>query len=240
MSQPSLESVMRVRRQQPTRLEGFVDASFAFAVTLIVISIGHVPGSVSEMLLALRGLPTFAVSFLLVARIWHAHRGWSRYYDLEDTRSIVLSLVLVFVMLIYVYPLRILFAQMFLGFSGHWLSDGTIAPITTVEELRAAYTVFGFGLGAIACVFILLYRHALANAANIGLGEGEKLITRMKLFEWYEQLSIAAVSVACAQWMPMASPLAFSLPGFLYGLSSLTGPVTRRHFRRRLALLGDA
>jgi len=57
----NVNDVLRTRRHQPTRLEGFVDASFAFAVTLLVISIGHVPGSVAEMLHALRGLPAFAL-----------------------------------------------------------------------------------------------------------------------------------------------------------------------------------
>ena len=51
----SLHDAMRVRRREPTRLEGFVDASFAFAVTLVVIAVVHVPAKVSEMMLALHG-----------------------------------------------------------------------------------------------------------------------------------------------------------------------------------------
>jgi uncharacterized membrane protein len=70
--------VLHIRRHNPTRLEGFVNASFAFAVTLLVISIGHVPGSVPEMLRALRGLPAFALCLLAIARIWKSHRDWSR------------------------------------------------------------------------------------------------------------------------------------------------------------------
>jgi hypothetical protein len=133
----SFESVMRVRRQQPTRLEGFVDASFAFAVTLVVISLGHAPGTVDEMLRALHGVPTFAACFLLLSRIWLSHRNWSRDYDLENATGVTLSLALVFVVLVYVYPLRILFAQMFIGFSGGRLSDDSVAPIRTVDELRS-------------------------------------------------------------------------------------------------------
>src|SRR5690242_2680306 len=36
----------RIRGSQPTRVDAFVDAAFAFAVTLLVIAIGHVPNSV--------------------------------------------------------------------------------------------------------------------------------------------------------------------------------------------------
>jgi len=39
----ALDNVMCIRRRQPTRLEGFVDASFA--VTLVVISIGRMQRS---------------------------------------------------------------------------------------------------------------------------------------------------------------------------------------------------
>ena len=114
----TINDVLRIRRHQPTRLEGFVDASFAFAVTVLVISFGHVPASVPEMLHALRGLPAFAVSFLLIARIWKAHRDWSRHYDIEDATSLRLSLLLVFVVLVFVYPLRLLFA-LFFAWIGH-------------------------------------------------------------------------------------------------------------------------
>ena len=37
----ALDNVMCIRRRQPTRLEGFVDASFG--ITLVVISIGRMP-----------------------------------------------------------------------------------------------------------------------------------------------------------------------------------------------------
>ena len=47
---PDLDDALRIRRHQPTRLEGFIDATFAFAVTLLVISIGHTADSVPEML----------------------------------------------------------------------------------------------------------------------------------------------------------------------------------------------
>jgi uncharacterized membrane protein len=60
--------ILKIRRHEPTRLENFVDAAFAFAVTVLVISIGHVPNTVAEMLQALRGLPTFVVTFLLITR----------------------------------------------------------------------------------------------------------------------------------------------------------------------------
>ena len=236
----SIDSVMRVRRHQPTRLEGFVDASFAFAVTLVVISIGHVPDSVDEMLRALRGVPTFATCFLLLARVWLSHRNWSRYYDLDDATGVFLSLILIFVVLIYVYPLRILFAQMFLGFSAGWLSDGTIVQIKTVDELRGAYAVFACGLIALSGIFALLYWHALKQGDAIGLSVAERLCTRMRIQAWLEQMALGLISLALTAWLPMTAPVSYSLPGLVYSVAMLNGPLRRRYYRGRIARLEGA
>jgi uncharacterized membrane protein len=233
----TLNEAMRIRRHQPTRLEGFVDASFAFAVTLVVIAVGHVPGSVAEMMRALHGLPTFAVCFLLIARVWLSHRNWSRYYDLEDGISVSLSLLLVFVVLIFVYPMRMLFAQALMGWSGGWLSDGSVSAIDTTDELRTAYTVFGIGFAAISVIFILLNAHALRLADRIGLNAGERIFTRMRRQDWCEQVGICLLSIALARWLPMWNVLEFSAPGMIYMLNAATGWISGRHYRREFARL---
>ena len=61
-----------------TRLEAFVDAAFAFAVTLLVISAERIPDSVRSLVLALKQIPAFAAGFALLALFWYAHVRWSR------------------------------------------------------------------------------------------------------------------------------------------------------------------
>ena len=236
----SFDSIMRVRRHQPTRLEGFVDASFAFAVTLVVISLGHVPGTVDEMLRALHGVPTFAACFLLLSRVWLSHRNWSRHYDLEDPASTTLSLALVFVVLVYVYPLRILFGLMFIGLSRGRLSDGSIGGLQTVDELRGAYTVFGLGLVALSVIFVLLYRHAFRHADAIGLSDAERLYTRMRMAGWFDQIVLGCISVALATWMPMSGPLDYAVPGLIYWAAMFAGWFRRRYYRGKLEQLTRA
>jgi uncharacterized membrane protein len=43
------------RGRQTTRLETFVDAAFAFALTMLVISVDAIPQSFDELLQALKG-----------------------------------------------------------------------------------------------------------------------------------------------------------------------------------------
>jgi hypothetical protein len=50
---------------------------------------------------------------------WMGHWSWSRRFGLEDGRSIALSCLLVFLVLVFVYPLKFL-ATLF----SHYLSGG--------------------------------------------------------------------------------------------------------------------
>ena len=233
-----IDDVLRIRRHQPTRVEGFVDASFAFAVTLLVISIGHTPSTVPEMLHALRGIPAFALCFFLVVRMWKAHRDWSRSYDLEDGTSIALSLALVFLVMVFVHPLRLLFALLMAWISAGYLVDQPVG-LHDVEELRWAFEVYGIGFATIAGLFALLYRHALRRAAEIGLDAGELLATRMQVAIWSSMATLAALSTLTAALLPFRvdQPFVFTLPGVLYALTSIFAPAIRRHYTKRIVLL---
>jgi uncharacterized membrane protein len=228
--------VLRIRRHQPTRLEGFVDSAFAFAVTLIVISIGRVPNDIPEMLQALRGLPTFAVCFLLISRFWAMHRFWSRHYDLEDQTSVRLSLILVFLVLIYVYPLRLLFSLMFGSISNGWLIEKPIV-IHDIGEMRAAYIVFGLGLAAIATVFALMFRHALKSAHAIGLSRDEIIVTQTRVIHWLYTIVIALTFAGLAIVVPFdeQKPWLFAIPGSVPWLLMFTRPLVERVATRRIA-----
>ena len=61
------------RGHNVTRIEAFVDAAFAFAVTLLVIASNSVPTSFEEMIQALKGVPAFAASFAQIMMFWSAH-----------------------------------------------------------------------------------------------------------------------------------------------------------------------
>ncbi|MEJ2055586.1 MAG: TMEM175 family protein, partial [Calditrichaceae bacterium] len=111
----------RLRGSAMTRLEAFSDAAFAFAMSMLVISVGEIPKNYQDLILALKGTPAFAASFGSIMLFWIGHRTWSRRFGLEDAFSIFLSFALVFTVLVYLYPLKIVFSAFFTWISGGWL-----------------------------------------------------------------------------------------------------------------------
>jgi len=169
------EDGFRLRGQQVTRLETFVDAAFAFALTLLVIFFETLPTTYDELREALRRVPTFVLCFVLLAMFWSAHNRWSRRFGLDDFASTVWSLGLVLVMLVYVYPLRMVVS------SGLWLATGGFVPTELVltgpdapYDLLWAFIIYGFGFGAMSSLLWLLNRHALRRADALGLDAFER------------------------------------------------------------------
>lgn len=62
----------RWRSDKVTRLEGFSDAVFAFAMTLLVLSL-EVPKTFDELMQAMRGFAAFAICFVFLVGIWYSH-----------------------------------------------------------------------------------------------------------------------------------------------------------------------
>src|SRR5580658_3875254 len=87
-----------------SRIESFSDAVFAFALTLLVVSLS-VPRTFDELLGAMAGFPGFAVSFALLAQIWYYQYLFFRRYGLTDRMTILLNIILLFVVVFYTNPL---------------------------------------------------------------------------------------------------------------------------------------
>ncbi|MDO7565308.1 MAG: TMEM175 family protein, partial [OM182 bacterium] len=84
-----------LRGENMSRIETFVDAAFAFAFTMLVISIDQIPTNPEELLELSRDIPAFLISAIIIGSIWVTHANWSRHFGLQDSATLYLSLALV-------------------------------------------------------------------------------------------------------------------------------------------------
>src|SRR5215212_3401132 len=113
------EESFRWRGEDVSRIEAFTDAVFAFAVTLLVVSL-EVPRTFEELLATMRGFFAFAICFALLLSVWYEHYKFFRRYGLRDVPTIWLNSALLFLVLFYVYPLKFLFTLVI----DQWLDFG--------------------------------------------------------------------------------------------------------------------
>ena len=66
----------------------------------------------------MKQVPAFAASFANIMLFWYAHHVWSRRFGLDDAGTVFLSLLLIFLVLIYVYPLKAIYSGAIEFFSG--------------------------------------------------------------------------------------------------------------------------
>src|SRR6476660_3922918 len=88
----------RWRSHEISRIEGLSDAVFAFAVTLLVVSL-EVPKTFNELAATMRGFGSFAISFTLLFLIWFNQYKFFRRYGLQDNLTISLNAALLFMVL---------------------------------------------------------------------------------------------------------------------------------------------
>src|SRR5205085_1312928 len=111
----------RLRGIAMTRLETFIDAAFAFAISMLVIAAQQIPDDIASLLAAFKNVPTFICSIAVLGIFWRGHWVWSRRYGLEDSVSILISWSMIVTILIFIYPLKAIFGAMW-----SFLSNGKI------------------------------------------------------------------------------------------------------------------
>jgi uncharacterized membrane protein len=212
------------------RLDMLVDGAFAFTLTLLVIGGDVVPRGTDELLRALGGIPAFAVCFSLITFFWHGHVRWRQRCMEADFTGRWLSLLLVFFALIFVYPLHMMFAGLFNTLSGGRLPSEF--RLVSAREVRTLFVVYGVAFTCMAGTLVLLFRHAAGRALREGRSS---LDAQREQLVWTVPAVLGLVSALLAMLMPSSAPsLCWALPGMLYSLMFLIGPLTAR-FRRRHA-----
>jgi uncharacterized membrane protein len=214
------EEDFRWRGEEISRLEGFSDSVFAFAVTLLVVSL-DVPDTFDELLATMRGFFAFAICFYLLLIVWYDHYTYFRRYGLNDTPTLWLNSALLFITLMYVYPLKFLFALLISELFG-------FAETETIKQSQfpLLMVIYGVGFVAVQLVFIVMYLRAYRLRTDLELDALELSVTREELQGFLLNMAVGLLSMAVAVFGSLsAASWAGAAYLLLFPLQSINGRV---------------
>jgi len=201
------------------RLDAFTDAAFAFAVTLLVIGGAGAPADFNGLLSALREIPAFAFGFAVVVMFWFAHVRWRKLRGEGDLRSLLLTLLLVFLVLIYIQPLRAMASATAIYATGQ--GGGFRGSLTGL------FAVYGSGFVAMSLTTAALFHDALRNRE---LGRHGEAQARGDRTVWLILAATGTVSIL----------ISLTRFGVFAAMVYMTLPLTIGLFSRRHDWTGEA
>ncbi len=220
------EKYFRWRAGEITRLEAFCDVVFGFAITLLVVSL-EAPHTYGELIADMRGFLPFAICFAQLVMIWRTHYKFSRRYGLEDPYTVFLNVVLLFLVLFYVYPLKFVFTLVVAQLTG---SEGHVSLGS--HEASVLMRIYSAGFTSVFLLFALMYAHAYKLRRALGLNEVEVHGTRVSIQEAGLLAGVGLLSFS----------IAFRSPEWAGWSYMLLGPLLTIHgnmFGKRTRLLAE-
>jgi len=220
----------RLRGLEMTRLETFIDAAFAFAISMLVIAAQQIPDNIAALLAAFRNVPTFICSIAVLGIFWRGHWLWSRRFGLEDGVSALISWTMIVTILIFIYPLKAIFGAMW-----YLLSQGRLGqPLglhTTESQERSLFAIYALGLIGIAAEILLLYLRAWLLRGPLRLNAWESLMTRRELWGWGIPVAVGIVALVLALTLPIEK---IEWAGWVYFSMVFLVPLFRIIQKRRM------
>ena len=175
----------RLRGHQVTRIEALSDVVFGFALTLLGVS-AEVPKTFDQLLEIMREFPAFAICFAILISLWHEHYRFFRRYGLQDSRTIFLNGLLLFIVILYVYPLKFLFSLLVILWTTKSdamarMPDGKLVSMIRFDQAEWITFIYGVGVAAVYAVLALLYAHAHRLRGELHLNSLEAFETRERI-----------------------------------------------------------
>lgn len=239
------ESDFRWRGAAVSRIEALSDAVFALALTLIVVALDP-PSTFAQLTEAFVQAPVFAACFAFLAWCWLIHFRFHRRYGLEDLATTWLNLALLFLILLYVYPLRFLasFLYQALVLQRGWTitdAQGVTLPLfESQQQVRWLMWIYGAGFSAIFLILAALYARAWRLRAALELDSVERVITKSALHSHLLSAGVGVLSIAISAMDERWVGLSGMVYGVLGPLHFAHGLATRRAVERYRGKIPDA
>ncbi len=192
------------RAHEVSRIEAFSDVVFGFAMSLLVVSL-EVPKTYAQLLETLRGVFPFAFCFFIFITIWFEHHRLFKRYALHDVTMLALNTILLFVLLVYVYPLK------YMATAAMTRHHADVPP----DQYPVLFTIYGIGFTAVFWLLAAMFWHAYRQRAALHLNEVERIDTLERVYDNVFMGSFGLISAA------VAHTAAAQLAGIVYFLIAI-------------------
>jgi uncharacterized membrane protein len=189
-----------------SRVEALSDGVFAFAATLLAVSLDNGKSDTALNIDPVRFI-SFLVSFFVLVLLWKAHYNFYRRTDFMDNWIITFNSIFLFSVLYFIFPLKSLLYSLFRQFT------------VTQESLSNLFEIYG---SAILLIFL-----SLAIMYYYTYKKDKKNKTPIKMLFYARHFSIFVLIAAMSILLSFLKiGLHFGLPGIIY---SLLGPLCWTH-----------
>jgi uncharacterized membrane protein len=223
----------KIRSESPSRLENFSDAVFAFSITLLMISL-EVPKNFTQILELSDELIAFAVTIIPLFIIWQQHRLFFRRYGLDDNKILILNTSLLFIVLIFIFPLKFLSLFLVRFYSSIVFGTQTVFG-TMINGEQVPMLMVYYGMGALGLVFVFsrFYKHALNKKDELELNTYE-----LRHTEYFKRLFTHLCFIPIISIVFVLAIMFFNITiasigsGMLYALTGVVFVINQRWLKK--------
>lgn len=198
------------------RLESVSDAVFAFAATLMVVNIGA-NTNITSFREELPNFISFAVSFFVMMAIWKVHYNYFRRTDFIDNWIIAFNMLLLFMVLFYIFPIKSLLSA---GIEGQKISINDFSQIFQLYSLGFSLIFLNF-----TCMYYRAYKKESLDTKNL------KLLFYSRHFSIFVLVGFLSLLLA-----KFKIGLRLGVPGFIYMFLGLFCFFHSKYFHRKYNL----
>jgi len=132
---------------------------------------------------------------------WITHRSWIRRYGLENVWTTFLTMVMIFTILVYVFPLRLMFS-MIMSFvvTPEWIPSEF--EVNSAAEVLGLFIIYGIGFAILSAVLMLLYCRAYFCRQLLALNKHEEILPKQGIGIWAIQFFTGLISALSAWLLP--------------------------------------